>query len=87
MSGFLNERQAAAYLRISVEHMRDLRCRGIVRTAGYVRVRTPIYDRRDLDEFLVERFPSRTYRFGRDVVTVVYDEPPDYYPYAGNDNQ
>jgi hypothetical protein len=74
VSRLLRSRAAAEYLGIPREDLEDLRCRGEVRAAGYVRVRSALYDTDDLDDFLISTTPHRELTVGRETVTIIYDE-------------
>lgn len=71
MSRLITERAAARYMGLTREALRDLRERGVVAAAGYVRVRTALYDTATLDEFLLT---DALVREGYARVIVVFNE-------------
>lgn len=79
MTGLLNERQASRYLDISPTHLRRLRQRGLISVEQVTLRNRALYSRAALDDYLYDclaQRPQRTYRFGNESVTVIYDEEP-----------
>lgn len=74
MSRLLRSTAAAEYLGIPRAHLEDLRCRGEVRAAGYVRVRSALYDTDDLDDYLISTTPHRDLTVGGETIIILHDE-------------
>lgn len=74
----ITEARAAEYLGIPRADLRDLREWGVVPTAGYVRIRTPLYDPDDLDDFVEREGPElgigRVIHGKGESVVLIYDE-------------